>query len=82
MLTNGDVLIVGGERRDNESLTSAEIFHVKTLSFQATGSMLHARVSHTATLLNEGRVLIAGGYADSVASSAAVRAVAWPLLSP
>ena len=38
LLTNGDVLIAGGERRDNESLASAEIFHVKTLSFQPTGS--------------------------------------------
>jgi hypothetical protein len=64
LLTNGDVLIAGGERRDNESLASAEIFHVKTLSFQPTGSMHHARISHTATLLKDGRVLIAGGYGD------------------
>jgi Kelch motif/Galactose oxidase, central domain len=70
LLNNGDVLIAGGEKRNNESLASAEIFHVKTLSFQPTGSMHHPRVSHTATLLNDGRVLIAGGYAENVASSA------------
>jgi hypothetical protein len=70
LLKNGDVLIAGGEKRDNESLASAEIFRVKTLSFQPIGSMHHARVSHTATLLNDGRVLIAGGYAESVESGA------------
>jgi hypothetical protein len=70
LLSDGDVLIAGGEMRDNESLASAEIFHVKTLSFQATGSMRHARISHTATLLKDGRVLIAGGYAGGVSSSA------------
>lgn len=70
LLNNGDVLIAGGEERNNESLASAEIFHVKTLSFQPTSSMHHARISHTATLLKDGRVLIAGGYADSVAASA------------
>jgi galactose oxidase-like protein/Kelch motif protein len=70
LLTNGDVLIAGGEKRSNQSLVSAEIFHLKTLSFQPTGSMHHERVSHTATQLNDGRILIAGGYADSVASSA------------
>jgi hypothetical protein len=70
LLADGDVLIAGGEEHDNESLASAEIFHVKTLSFQPTGSMHHPRVSHTATLLNDGRVLIAGGYAGSVSSSA------------
>lgn len=70
LLADGDVLITGGEERDNESLASAEIFHVKTLSFQPAGSMHHARVSHTATLLNDGRVLIAGGYAGDVSSSA------------
>jgi hypothetical protein len=70
LLADDDVLIAGGEERDNESLASAEIFHAKTLSFQPTGSMHHARVSHTATLLKDGRVLVAGGYGDSVASSA------------
>jgi len=70
LLSNGDVLIAGGERRDNESLSSAEIFHVKTLSFQPTGSMHHARISHTATLLKDGRVLIAGGYGDRLEAGA------------
>jgi hypothetical protein len=70
LLANGDVLIAGGERRDNESLATAEIFHLKTLSFQPTGTMHHERISHTATLLKDGRVLIAGGYGDRVASSA------------
>ena len=61
LLADGDVLIAGGEESDNESLASAEIFHVKTLSFESTGAMHHARISHTATLLKDGRVLIAGG---------------------
>jgi hypothetical protein len=70
LLADGDVLIAGGEERDNESLASAEIFHVKTLVFQTTGSMHQARIAHTATLLKDGRVLIAGGYAGSVVSGA------------
>jgi hypothetical protein len=70
LLADGDVLIAGGEERDNESLASAEIFHVKMLAFQTTGSMHQARIAHTATLLKDGRVLIAGGYAGSVVSGA------------
>ena len=70
LLANGDVLIAGGETRDNEPVATAEIFHVSTLSFQATGSMHHPRVAQTATLLNDGRVLVAGGYAGGVISSA------------
>jgi Kelch motif protein/galactose oxidase-like protein len=64
------VLIAGGEESNNETLASAEIFHLKTLSFQPTGSLHHARISHTATLLNDGRVLIAGGYSDGVEAGA------------
>jgi len=72
LLANGDVLIAGGEREDNESLASAEVFHVRMLAFQPTGSMHHTRVAHTATLLNDGRVLIAGGYTGDVTSSAEI----------
>jgi hypothetical protein len=72
VLPDGDVLIAGGEKSDNQSVASAEIFHLKSLSFTATSSMHHARVSHTATLLNDGRVLIVGGYAETILSSAEV----------
>ena len=70
LLPNGNVLIAGGEERNNLPLASADIFEVNTLSFHSTGSMHLARVSHTATLLGDGRVLIAGGYGDTIASSA------------
>ena len=63
LLANGDVLLVGGADHDGPdgALASAEIFRAATLRFQPTGSLHHARSSHTATLLNDGRILIAGG---------------------
>jgi hypothetical protein len=71
-LTNGDVLITGGDDHDglDAHLASAEIFHASTLSFQATGSMHDARVSHTATLLQDGRVLVVGGHGAKLNASA------------
>jgi Galactose oxidase, central domain/Kelch motif len=63
VLANGDVLIAGGEDHDarDAAIASAEIFSVETLRFRPTGALRRARSGQTATLLNDGRVLMAGG---------------------
>jgi hypothetical protein len=64
-LPGGDVLIAGGERIDEDgfdiALSSAEIYNPGTGRFHPTGSMRVARKHHTATLLRDGQVLLAGG---------------------
>ena len=64
-LAGGEVLIAGGERIDEDgfdiALSSAEIYNPATGRFHPTGSMRVARKHHTATLMRDGRVLIAGG---------------------
>ena len=63
LLANGKVLIVGGRGAEasEERMASAELYDPGTGSFTATGSMLHPRAGHTATLLANGKVLITGG---------------------
>jgi hypothetical protein len=63
LLPNGKVLIVGGEHCQNgcDAIASAELYDPATQTFSATGSLQTARMEHTATLLANGKVLIAGG---------------------
>ena len=63
LLPNGKVLITGGESINTGlvPLATAEIYDPFTGTFTATGSMTVARASHTATLLPNGKVMIAGG---------------------
>jgi len=63
LLTSGKVLITGGRTAnlDASATASTELYDPSTGRFAATGAMLTPRVSHTATLLPDGKVLIAGG---------------------
>ncbi len=73
LLPNGDVLITGGADHDSPSgVASAEVFHAASQTFQAVPPMHFARVAHTATLLNDGRVLIVGGRGDKVNATAEI----------
>jgi len=64
MLSNGRVLVTGGYQSDGSSwdvLASAELYDPLTRKFSPAGSIGAARMEHVATLLRDGRVLIAGG---------------------
>jgi hypothetical protein len=68
-LPDGRVLIVGGWSGtatqsgiySGKPVATAEIFDPETRTFRLSGSLATARFSHTATLLPDGKVLIAGG---------------------
>ena len=66
LLPSGMVLVAGG--KDSQQFTtffaSAELYAPVPGIFASTGSMTGARWAHSATLLQNGTVLIAGGFAS------------------
>jgi uncharacterized delta-60 repeat protein len=63
-LSDGSILVAGGgsDYSGGKFLASAELFDPKTGTWRATGSMAGQRNFETATLLADGRVLVAGGF--------------------
>jgi hypothetical protein len=72
LLPNGNVLVLGGTQTMPPggggapaapvSLDSAEVYDPAQRGFHSAGKLLIARDSHSATLLANGTVLVAGGY--------------------
>lgn len=72
-LPSGQILIVGGVRCDEperEAINAAEIYDLAG-QFGRVGAMSIARVCHSATVMKNGKVLIAGG-ASALASGIAL----------
>ncbi|MBV9952493.1 MAG: hypothetical protein JO291_11115 [Acidimicrobiia bacterium] len=74
-LPNGRVLAVGGQHADPDAspttpLASAELFQPATGTWVKTGKLHVARTLHTATLLQNGKVLIVGGFTGDPAGTA------------
>jgi hypothetical protein len=68
LLSNGKVLIVGGVESGVmlfQMTPTAELYDPATGTFTPTGSLAVARAGHTATLLKDGKVLIAGGLTNT-----------------
>lgn len=69
-LSDGTVLIAGGihvvAAGVEDPLTSAEVFDPATGRFRQTGGMPEGRTGHVAAMLNDGKVLIAGGGRQSM----------------
>ncbi len=63
LLLDGEVLIAGGQYYNGSQYVTntAELYDATSGTFNYSGSMTIPRYSHTATLLQDGKVLIVGG---------------------
>jgi hypothetical protein len=70
LLQSGEVLVTGGFDNNaadrSEAFASAELYDPATNTFSSTSPMSTARYLHTATLLQSGEVLVAGGFNNAL----------------
>jgi len=74
LLGNGKVLVAGGDNNLNTPcncttfVSSADLYNPATNSFTPTGALVTARYAHTATVLANGSVLVAGGFGGATST--------------
>jgi len=61
-LEGGEILLTGGLEAFGSALAEAQVYAPDDAVLSSVGDMLEPRADHTATLISDGRVLIAGGY--------------------
>ncbi len=78
-LADGRVLVVGGcaDPVCATVLDDAAVYDPVADAWTAAGTMSAARAGHTATLLNDGTVLVAGGCADAACTTALTSVDIW-----
>ena len=64
LLTDGKVLVTGGDSHPDGPLNGAELYDPSTEIWSIMASMKTARYYHTPSLLKNGDVLIAAGFND------------------
>jgi Protein of unknown function (DUF1566)/Kelch motif len=75
LLASGKVLVIGGctggpaSTNANCGLATAEIYDPSLGTWSAAASLPSARLAHTATVLNNGEILVAGGVTNNLGNS-------------
>jgi WD40 repeat protein len=82
LLSNGKVLVAGGNNDSGSSLASAELYDPAVGTWTATRDMSEARVFHTATALTNGLILVAGGSVYDYGWDSGVRLASAELFNP
>jgi hypothetical protein len=77
LLPDGRVVIIGGipSGVPNAVTNLVEVYNPATATFSVMGNILQPRRSHTATLLPDGRILVAGGWPGGIAVPPAIAAM-------
>lgn len=81
-LKDGRALATGGMEIANFSTAKTDLFSPSTLGWSAGDAMTIDRRMHEAVLLTDGRVLVAGGYANTGAAGVLDTSELWPLDPP
>jgi hypothetical protein len=84
LLRDGSVLVAGGGGGwcGMSTHDTAELYIPSTQTFIDAGTMSRARSDHSATLLNDGSVLLAGGFSYWPASTASSAELYVPATEP